>query len=664
MRSKLYFIVLFFIVLSYSSVFGQNQKQIDSLKTLISTLPDDSIKIQAINELANIYVDIDPEETIEYCKEALRIAEKKGLPYYQATAANNIGNGYYNLANFKVSLTYYLKALNIHEALGKKRGILSSSGAIGNVYISLEKPDEAIQYFERALKIANELGNKNAIASCLISIGTIYSDKKDYHKSLEYNFQSLKLFQEVKNYDAIATNYNNIADSYLNLKEYEKSLFYVTKAAELYEQTGNIYGQSLALNNIGDYYSTVGNQARAIEYFKQALEKGKLIEANEHMLASYKGMTTAFKKSGDYKSALEVHELFQQLNDSIYSLESIKQISEMQEKFDSEKKEREIDLLKKDKKIKEDALYEQSLINRAIVIVGVLLLLLTIVSIRAFIQKKKANQILDVKNSKIEIAYNTIGLQHKDIKDSINYAKKIQEAILPPEKFIKENLPNSFVYYAPKDIVSGDFYWVEKTENKILFGAVDCTGHGVPGAFMSIVGHNLLEKAVNEFKLTQPSLILNSLSRGIVKTLHQSENETGLKDGMDIALCAINFNTNKLEYAGAYNPLYIIRNGKLIQISSDKKAIGNHSNDQIEEYTHHEFDLLKGDTIYVFTDGYADQFGGAKGKKFKYKSLQQLLISIQDKDMNEQKLILEDTFTNWKGILEQVDDILIMGVRI
>ncbi|MBA4241876.1 MAG: hypothetical protein C0448_14215 [Sphingobacteriaceae bacterium] len=664
MRNKHYILLIVFIVFYCTNIFSQNKKQIDSLKTLISSLPDDTLKIQAINELANIYVDIDPEETIEYCKEAFRIAEKKGLPYYQATAANNIGNGYYNLANFKVSLTYYLKALNIQEALGRKRGILSSSGAIGNVYISLGKLDNAIQYFERALKIAYELDNKNAIASCLISIGTIYSDKKDYPKSLDYYFQSLKLFQEVKNEDAIATNYNNIADSYLNLKEYNKSLQYITKAAELYEQTGNIYGQSLALNNIGDYYYSVGNQAKAIEYFKQGLEKGKLIEANEHMLASYKGMAKAYKKLGDYKSALEVHELFQQLNDSIYSIESIKQISEMQEKFDTEKKEREIDLLKKDKKIKEDALYEQSLINRAIVIVGILLLLLTIVLIWAFIQKRKANQILDLKNSKIEIAYNTIGLQHKDIKDSINYAKKIQEAILPPDKFIKENLPNSFVYYAPKDIVSGDFYWVDQIDNKVLFGAVDCTGHGVPGAFMSIVGHNLLEKAINEFKLSQPALILNSLSQGIVKTLHQSENETGLKDGMDIALCSINFNTKKLEYAGAYNPLYIIRNGQLIQINSDKKAIGNYNHEKTDEYTHHEFDLLKGDTIYVFTDGYADQFGGPKGKKFKYKSLQQLLISIHDKDMNEQKTILEETFSNWKGNLEQVDDILIMGVRV
>ena len=664
MRGKLYFSLIYFVIFSCVSSFGQNQKQIDSLKVLISKLPDDTLKIQSINELANILVDIEPEKTIEYCKEGLRIAEKKGLPYYQALCANNIGNGYYNLANFKVSLTYYLKALNIQEALGKKRGILSSSGAIGNVYISLNKPDEAILYFERALKIAQELENKNAIASCLISIGTIYSDKKDHQKSLDYFFQSLKLFLEVNNTDAVATNYNNIADSYLNLKEYEKSLFYITKAAELYEQTGNVYGQSLALNNIGDYYYATGNQSKAIEYFKKGLEKGKTIEANEHILASYKGMTNAYKKIGDYKSALEVHELFQQLNDSIYSLESIKQISEMQEKFDTEKKEREIDLLKKDKKIKEDALYEQSLINRAIVIVGVLLLLLTIVSIRGFMQKKKANQILDLKNSKIEIAYNTIGLQHKDIKDSINYAKRIQEAILPPGKFIKEHLPNSFVFYSPKDIVSGDFYWVEPIDNKILFAAVDCTGHGVPGALMSIVGFNLLSKAVNEYHLSQPSLILDSLSNGIGKTLHQTDNDSEIKDGMDIALCSIDFNKKSLEYAGAFNPIYIIRNKELIQIQADKRPIGYHINGQLEKYTNNEFNLQKGDTIYVFTDGYADQFGGEKGKKFKYKSLQNLLISIQDKDMEEQKNILVDTFINWKGKLEQVDDILIMGIRI
>lgn len=664
MKNRHSYLFLFLFVLISTYGFSQNQKQIDSLQTAIASLPNDTLKLQAINKLSNLLVDIAPDKSIAYSKEALKIAEEKNYKYYQALASNNIGNGYYNLADFKMCLTYYLKALKIQEALGKKSGILSSTGSIGNVYLALGKPDEALEYFEKALVIAEELGKKNAIASCYISIGTIYSDKKEFTKALDYFFKSLKLFQEVGNEDAIGTNYNNIADTYLNLKENAKALLYITKAQDLFEQTGNVYGQSLALNNIADYYHTIGNEQKAIEYYKKALEKGKEIAANEHVISSYKGMYSSYKNTGDYKNALEFHELFQQLNDSIYSAENLKQISQMQEKFDNEKKEQEIILLKKDKKISEDAQYEQSLINKTIFAVGALLLLLTLVSVRGFIQKKKANQILDLKNTKIQIAYNTIGIQHKDIKDSINYAKRIQEAILPPEKFIKHCLPNSFVYYEPKDIVSGDFYFVEPLNNKIIFAAVDCTGHGVPGALMSIVGYNLLSKAINEHGLSQPSFILDSLSNGIAKTFRQTENDSEIKDGMDIALCLIDYETKTLEYAGAFNPIYIIRQNELIIIQGDKKLIGYQTNDQSVKYINHQFELQTGDTLYIFTDGYADQFGGEKGKKFKYKALQELLLAIQKMSMEEQKIVIAETFINWKGKLEQVDDILVMGVRV
>ncbi|MBL7887942.1 MAG: tetratricopeptide repeat protein [Bacteroidia bacterium] len=661
---KVILLLFYFFIISIQPSFSQDQKEIDSLEALIPTLPNDSARLDAINSLCRNIVDINPEKSIKYAQEGLAIAQEKDYKYLEAVALNNIGNGYYNLADYKTCIDYYIKALAIQEKINNKKGILSSSGSIGNVYIELGKPDEALKYFERALKIGYELGNKNGIASCLISIGTIYSDKKEFKKSLDYYFQSLELFLEVQNEEAIATNYNNIADTYLELKDYAKSLLYIMKAKELYEKIGNTYGLSLALNNIGDYYMKVGDAEKALEYYKRGLEKGKEIEANEHIIASYQGISEAYKKSGNYKMALQYHELFQQLNDSIYNLESSNQIAEMQARFDTKKNEQEIALLTKDKQIKEDELNRQSIITKAIIGFGALLLLLSIVLIRGNRQKKRANRELAIKNEKIELAYNIIEDQHKDIKDSINYAKRIQDAILPPNAIIKQSLPQSFIFYKPKDVVSGDFYWVENWGNKVLFAAVDCTGHGVPGAFMSIVGYNLLSKAVNELGLSRPALILNSLSKGIGKTLRQTGRETELKDGMDIALCSLDKNTNMLEYAGAYNPLYIVREGKLIELPSDKHPIGMYTGEQIEQYTNHEIQLQKGDTVYLFTDGYADQFGGEKGKKFKYKSLKELLISIQQKDMEEQKNILDTTLNKWKGNLEQVDDVLIMGVRI
>lgn len=265
---------------------------------------------------------------------------------------------------------------------------------------------------------------------------------------------------------------------------------------------------------------------------------------------------------------------------------------------------------------------------------------------------------------KLQIAYSEIDEKNKDITDSIHYAKRIQEAILPPESLIKQLLPESFVLYKPKAIVSGDFYWLEQWGHQTLIAAVDCTGHGVPGAFMSIVAHNILTQTVNVLGLTKPALILNEANSQLSKKLNQNPGEATVRDGMDIALCGINFKKNIIEFSGANNPLWIIRNNEVIKINGDKFPIGVFVGEELQQFTHHEWEIKKGDCIYLFTDGFADQFGGPKGKKFKYRQLQQILLDNNNKKMSEQKLILETAIENWMGKLEQVDDILVIGIQI
>ncbi len=264
---------------------------------------------------------------------------------------------------------------------------------------------------------------------------------------------------------------------------------------------------------------------------------------------------------------------------------------------------------------------------------------------------------IETQNQELEVLY-------KHVTDSIRYAKRIQEAILPPDSLVKRLLPNSFVLYKPKDIVSGDFYWIDEKEDKTMFAAVDCTGHGVPGAFMSIVGYNLLKHVVNNNNFTKPSLILDGLNEGVSETLHHGHEEAQAKDGMDISFCTINFKTFELEYSGAYNPLYIVRNGELLQTKADKFPIGLFVGQERKKFTNHSVQLQKNDCVYIFSDGYADQFGGPDGKKFMAKNFRDLLLSIFEKPINNQKEILNNTIEEWRGHLDQVDDILIIGVKI
>lgn len=266
---------------------------------------------------------------------------------------------------------------------------------------------------------------------------------------------------------------------------------------------------------------------------------------------------------------------------------------------------------------------------------------------------------------KLQRAYIQIDDKNKDIMDSIHYAKRIQESILPPYDEIRKLFADSFVFFKPKDIVSGDFYWVEKWGHQTVISAVDCTGHGVPGAFMSIVGSNILTEAVNVFGLTRPSLILNELSKQLSRTLHHKGNEAYLKDGMDLAVCMFDKENSRLEYAGAFNPLWMFRDGVFQEIKADRCSIGaTHDASVANNFTNHQVDLKKGDTLYIFSDGYADQFGGPYGKKFKYKQMQQLLTSIQDRPMDEQGRIIEQAIEEWRGENEQVDDMLVIGIRV
>ena len=273
---------------------------------------------------------------------------------------------------------------------------------------------------------------------------------------------------------------------------------------------------------------------------------------------------------------------------------------------------------------------------------------------------KRENKILE---EKVEERTQELAQKNKDITSSIQYAKRIQLAILPPLEQIFKYFPESFILYKPKDIVSGDFYWFGVKEGKKIIAAVDCTGHGVPGAFMSMIGHNLLNQIISENGITKPDEILNALHRGVQAALKQGTNVVDTSDGMDVAICCFNADNTQLEYAGAYRPLFIVNKDKFTKIDADKNPIGGSQLDADRKFTAHTVKIKKGDTFYMASDGYADQFGGEKGKKFMVKRFNELLLTMQSQSMEEQCTTLDKTFENWRGTYQQIDDILIIGIK-
>jgi serine phosphatase RsbU (regulator of sigma subunit) len=255
-------------------------------------------------------------------------------------------------------------------------------------------------------------------------------------------------------------------------------------------------------------------------------------------------------------------------------------------------------------------------------------------------------------------------VKNKSITASINYAKRIQEAMLPSEYLFKKLLPDSFILYQPKDIVSGDFYWITEKNDKIFVAAVDCTGHGVPGAFMSIIGFDLLRNITREQGVEEPAQILNLLDIGISDTFSKHVSDEKVRDGMDISLCIIDRNNSLIEFAGAYNPVYIVRENKIIEINGNRLSIGRTDIVEYMKFENHKFTYKSNDMVYLFSDGYADQFGGPLGKKFKLRRFRHLLMTIHNLPVKKQKTFLEENIENWKGQLEQVDDILVIGIRL
>ena len=675
------YITLFLISFSgVSQSFSDAQQyQIDSLNTVIdnpnshdTSLAGSYLALSEILYVSNI-------DTLKSLSEKSKlIAEKsllknnskivkRRLKKSLAAAHNNIGYIYNAQGQAKASLAYFSRSLKISEEIGDKKEIASS---LSNLIRTLNGQGQAIEvmdYLSLSLKTREEgILSKSDIAISLNNIGAIYNAQGQTKEALNYYSRSLKIREKIGDKKGIASSLNNIGVIHIKQGQVKEALVYYNRSLKIREEIDDKKGIASSLNNIATIYSRQDKLEQAATYALRSLSISQQIghPANIGQAASL--LSIVYKKQEKGLKALEMYKLFITMRDSLENKETQKAATLQQAKYAYEK-QKTLDAAVHDKRlaIEQEEKEQQQILTGSIAVgLGLVVIFLLFVFNRLIITRKQKvvieQQKVEVEQQKevVELAHNELEEKNQEIMDSIVYAKRIQSAILPPIKVVKEYLKESFILYKPKDVVAGDFYWLQHKNGKVLFAAADCTGHGVPGAMVSVVCNNGLNRSVREHGLTIPGEILDRTREIVAQEFKKSEED--VKDGMDIALCSIE--GMKLQYAGAYNPLWIIRDGELIETKANKQPIGQFENPR--PYTTHSFDLEQGDAIYIFSDGYVDQFGGEKEKKFKSKAFRALLLSIQDKPMEEQKTIIDKTFETWKGDLEQIDDVCVIGVRV
>jgi tetratricopeptide (TPR) repeat protein len=707
---------ILFVVIALFSVSLQGSN-VDSLLNVIKNHKRDSIFLRAYAELISIHQNNDKLFT-KYCTEAISESQKQNNNFYIGLFSFKLGDNNEFKGELVKAKTFYEQAMTAYLQLDSIRLVAEAKNDIGRIYEKLSDYDKALKYYLDALKLREKINDKKGIASSFNSVGLIYYYQGSYKNATKFYSQGLQIVQAQKNDIGIATIYNNMGLSYEKQKQYDSAIFYYTQSLKHYERIQNNYGLSKCYLNLGNMFYIKNDLKNAEKYYFQALNIKKELDDKMGLINTYISIAVLYQKNQQYAKAIEyvsesitisneignkqgladsyqvLSELYSQIGnyklaydnfvkhsayvDSVFNENSTKYVNQLQEQFQSEKREKEIQLANSKIQQNELKIKQQTTMIYGAVVGLILLLSLALVILRSYREKKKANELLSSQNVEITLQKNIIEQKNLDIMASITYAKRIQEAILPMPQFLLKYFNNLFVLFKPKDIVSGDFYWFIPDENQtLLFAVVDCTGHGVPGAFMSIVGYNSLNQVIKEFNLHDPGKILDQLNILVEQALHTSEQD--IKDGMDIAFCSFNTQTNVLKYAGANNPLYIIRSKSLEAPKLSEKYLETESHYIFEikanaqpigayikrfNFDSHEIQLFTGDSIYVFSDGFADQFGGKDGKKLKYKPFKELLLSLQSQSMEEQKDSLNLFFEEWRGEHEQIDDVCVMGLRI
>lgn len=666
MQFLLFFLCLSLAFSAQTSRHGNTQK-IDSLKKVIVSEKKDSVLAKALIELAWETKYTEQKNAEAACMKAIQLLKEYKKPGLVANAYKILGIICDEAGKYDQSIKFYLKSVAAYKETSDSIGMARTECNIGILYRKIEQPQAAIPYFTKCLPLFER---KNFLMGVILSnmhLGTCYYDLQKCETALTYFQSALKLFEANNVMDPSV--YGNMSNCYEHLRDEQKADYYLLKCVKAFEQTGDSSSNYYFwIHNLGNSYCRKGDFSKGLPFIQRGLKGYTALGLLKNKLGvnMLENAAKYYYKSNQLKPAYMNLRMAMDLKDTLYKTDVSKQMSEQREKYEADKKELSISNLQKEKQIMDVEIDQQAKQKYAMGIGLILVLAIVLILLKTVKQKKKDNEIIKQQKEIVD-------LKNKEVKESITYAKRLQDAILPPAGLMQTFFPESFLMYKPKDIVAGDFFWMESLTNhsagetemtKILIAAADCTGHGVPGAMVSLVCSTALNRSVKEFALTDPGQILDKTRELVIQTFEKSG--TNVKDGMDISMVSILLadknKVKEVEWAGANNALWYTQKGSLKALAPNKQPIGKH--EDLMPFTTHKLELATGDQIFLFTDGFVDQFGGEKGKKFMTKNLRDLLIANLHLPMQEQKTVYENVFKTWTGALEQVDDVTLIGLRI
>ncbi len=696
----------------YLAVVKKNQNQLDLAKSyygkvvdLFEKTRDTSLISKAYTGLAQIeFTDGSLFQSIKYLDKAIALKQAIKDLKGEGIAYNTMGNVYLRLGENDKAIENYEKASQIFNSMGYQMGVAVNLNAIGVVYENManynnfENFSEALKYYTQAKDILKDIDNKVEEAKTIMNIGNIYSQmygyygnqinssknisptqkdslenlsKETYNNAIQSYQSALSIQESINDISGYISTETNIGAFYISAKDYNKALEHLDIAlTKLKDIDSPPYITSIIYYYRSQAHLFISKSNEALDDVKQSIQVARESNIRKTLAEDYNLLTDVYDSMGDYKQALLAHRNYSLLKDSLLNEQTNKLIQE----FGNKEKERQLELKESKIKQQEAENKQQRLYLYGLGIIVIFVIIFIFLIFRQYRQKKKANDILEAKNL-------LITEQKQEITDSIQYARYIQFAVLPPQKYISHLLDHYFILFKPRDIVSGDFYWIKDNPktNSIMATAADCTGHGVPGAFMSLLGISFLNEISSRQDINTPGEVLDALKEKIIQSLHQTGNLGESKDGMDISFVNIRKNDHVLEFSGANNPLYIVRpNGSeapkndrqlvgvthtLYEIKADKMPIGISSSED-DHFTTHTFNYMEGDTVFLFSDGYADQFGGPNDKKFKYTVFKQIIIDNINRPLEELKDMLDKKHVEWKANNEQTDDIIVIGIRL